>query len=335
MQSLKTEVRELVIRKINSLPHGLLRFVQNKIVYEPKIRELKKLGEGNPGNVPIFDAIFFEVRTRCNSRCAFCAASIQNETREDVSLPFELYQKAIDELSEMNYSGRIAYHVNNDPLIFRELEKFVDYARTKVPKAWIQILTNGKALTLAKAEALIKVGINEITVNHYNDDFSAPLPKVLQELREAVLLKYFKADEIVARLPKDYKEKKVFLFAVNRRRLNEVLMSRAGTAPNKKEVSEMPRGFCQFPFTQFNVTADGRVNKCCSDLFFSDVMGNIKDQSIREIWFGEKLNKVRKELLQGNRKAFETCEKCDFYGCKNSPNKLVQYFMTATRERLN
>ncbi len=63
----------------------------------------------------IFDAIFFELRTRCNSKCDFCAASIQNEIRPDISMPFYIYKKAIDELSELNYSNVIAYHTNIEP----------------------------------------------------------------------------------------------------------------------------------------------------------------------------------------------------------------------------
>ena len=43
----------------------------------------------------IFNAIFFELRTRCNSKCNFCAASIQNEIRPDVAMPFQVYNKAI------------------------------------------------------------------------------------------------------------------------------------------------------------------------------------------------------------------------------------------------
>jgi radical SAM protein with 4Fe4S-binding SPASM domain len=76
------------------------------------------------------------------------------------------------------------------------------------------------------------------------------------------------------------------------------------------------RGFCEYPWTQFNITADGRVSKCCADFYFSDPMGDINNDSIMSIWHGERLEKVRRLLLKGNRDAIETCRKCDFYGVR-------------------
>jgi len=277
------------------------------------------------GATPLFDTVFFEVRTRCNGKCPFCAASIQNEKRQDTTMPMDLYVKVINELKDMRFDGRIAYHVNNDPLIFHKLPDFVKYARTALPSAWIQILTNGKALTEQKAEDLLAAGINELSINYYNDDQSSEVPKVIDNISKNILPCYYEKHQI--KTGHDSKNKNIFRFNVFRSKLNIVKTSRAGTAPNKKVKSKQPRGFCEYPFTQFNITADGKVSKCCADLYFSDPMGNVKEYSLMEIWNGKRFQEVRKLLLEGNRSAIETCSKCDFYGVKKSYMSKIAKFI--------
>lgn len=310
---------------IQYFPSSIIKYLQNKTVYEPKIRSLNIDGS----QIPLFDTVFFEVRTRCNGTCPFCTASLKNDKRDDTFMSFNLFKKAIDELKEIDFSGRIAYHVNNDPLIFPQLPKFVKYTRNNLPKAWLQILTNGKALTEEKAEELIIAGINELSINFYNDDFSAELPEPIRNVRERVIPKYYNPEQIISgKKPSSIANKKVFLFNVSRRKANEILTSRGGHAPNKKQKSRSPRGFCQYPFTQFNITTDGTVNKCCADFYFSDPMGNVSNQNIIEIWNGINFGRVRQELLKGKRDGLENCKKCDFYGVKNVDStigKLVYY----------
>src|SRR3990170_4553232 len=91
----------------------------------------------------LFEVVEFEIRSRCNSSCSFCAASVQFDTRPDTLIPGETFKKVIDELSEIEYTGRIAFHVNNEPLLDKRLPEFVRYARQKCPKAHIHIMTNG------------------------------------------------------------------------------------------------------------------------------------------------------------------------------------------------
>ena len=78
----------LVIQKF--IPFSWAKFIQKKIIYKPRI---KKLGIASESDIPLFNAVFFEVRTKCNGSCQFCAASVQNEIRKDMSMPIDLYKK--------------------------------------------------------------------------------------------------------------------------------------------------------------------------------------------------------------------------------------------------
>lgn len=309
---LKQTFKKNIIKFGQCIPGFIWKKLQDMWIYQPRIKELGI----SPDTTPLFDTVFFEVRTRCNGTCSFCAASIQSEIRQDTTMPINLYIKVINELKDMGFSGRIAYHVNNDPLIFHKLPDFVKYARTNLPSSWIQILTNGKALTEKKAENLLEAGINELTINDYNDNLTSEVPQQIQNVYENILPQYYKKLQIKTGHGHDNKINNIFRFNVFRSKLNIVKTSRAGTAPNKKVKSKQPRGFCEYPFTQFNITTDGKVSKCCADLYFSETMGNINKHSLVEIWNGERFQMIRKLLLEGNRDAIKSCSKCDFYGVK-------------------
>ena len=268
----------------------------------------------------IFDAIYFELRSRCNSTCAFCAASIQNEKRPDITMSFNLYEKIIDQLEEINYKGKIAFHVNNDPLLVKDIDLYVTYARKKCPKAWIQILTNGRSLNNKIGTKLLDAGINELTINVYSKDESFKTPKNVENFENDILLKKFSTkniynDQIRRNLSSDS-----INYSKISRKLVENLTNRAGSAPNKIS-NELPikLGFCSYPFEQFNINANGDVSHCCADFYFSNKMGNLNDSKVIEIWNGSKFENIRQNLLNNRRDKLPMCINCDHYGLKSPP----------------
>jgi MoaA/NifB/PqqE/SkfB family radical SAM enzyme len=245
----------------------------------------------------LFKGIFFEVRSRCNGRCAFCMASIRHDTRPDVSMSYELYDSVLQQLKDLNYTGRIAYHVNNEPLLFPDLDRFVMRAALTVPKATTQVLTNGTLLTMERANRLVSSGLKELWVNYYSHTRSDLLPT-------------FRAI--------DNKYGKTIKYMVLLRNEEEILNSRGGTAPNKKcdYTNKAYRGKCYYPYRQFNINGVGLVSKCCADVLFSDPMGDVTKTSIIDIWNGEKFRHVRECLDASNRDALPSCKDCDFGGTK-------------------
>jgi len=273
-----------------------------------------------------FTAVYFELRTRCNGTCSFCAASVQNEARPDILMDFKLYEKAILELAAINYKGIIAFHVNSEPLLIKNLDEYISFARTHLSDSWIQILSNGKSLNSVNGKKIIEAGIDELSLNIYNDDLKAKLPKNIIKFEKEVLLKFFNKNQIYAGHKNNKPSGKFIYYNIFRRLLNEVLTNRAGTAPNKKSNKSVlgNYGFCEYPFHQFNITANGNVSQCCCDLNFSNPMGNVKFQTIQEIWEGKKFTELRKNLLSGTRKTSSLCSQCDFFGLQTPPKNFLR-----------
>ena len=71
-----------------------------------------------------------------------------------------------------------------------------------------------------------------------------------------------------------------------------------------------PKRICPAPFYMSSVAANGDVTICCVDWSWSSKVGNLKDQSLREIWYGPALNEIRRKLLNGQRKDVKSCANC-------------------------
>ena len=305
-------------------PAGLQRSLQDRFIYKPVMAH-KGIGPGEP---PLFDTAFFELRTRCNGICPFCPASVGRDPRPDLKMEKGLFVKVLDELAAIGFQGRVSFYSNSDPLIFGDLTEFVGIAREKLPQAYFHILTNGRALTAKKAEELFRAGITDLTVNFYNDDLRAEFPRPVRKILTEVLPALFAPEEILVSGfgPEFDHPGGPRKYVVTRRIQNEVLDNRAGFAPNKLIPDKRPRGFCQYPFTQFIVTADGRVGQCCNDFTIDEPMGDVSRQGVMEVWQGEPFQELRRELLAGRRENHRLCDECDYFGVKRIPEGLLSRF---------
>jgi radical SAM protein with 4Fe4S-binding SPASM domain len=63
-------------------------------------------------------------------------------------------------------------------------------------------------------------------------------------------------------------------------------------------------------WTSCVITWDGKVVPCCYDKDASHGMGDLNEQSFREIWRGERYARFRRRILR-ERKSIEMCTNCD------------------------
>ena len=81
-----------------------------------------------------------------------------------------------------------------------------------------------------------------------------------------------------------------------------------------EETSIPKQNFCYRPFEMATFTTDGTMAACSDDFYLENNIGNIHENSFIELFTGEKINALRKDLLNFNRSNFRACAKCDNYG---------------------
>jgi len=72
------------------------------------------------------------------------------------------------------------------------------------------------------------------------------------------------------------------------------------------------RNFCSRIDDCMTILVDGSVALCCWDYEGRVILGNLKNSTIKEVWVGEELKKVREALKNRDWKNLPLCVNCDF-----------------------
>ena len=241
-------------------------------------------------NVPLFETIQIETFNRCNGVCSFCPVNKNVDTRKPFKMSDELYSVIIDQLHEMDYSGRIALFSNNEPLLDIKLASRAEIAKKRCPKAFIYIYTNGTLLNEKKFYELIP-WLDQIIIDNYNDRL-----KINDNLKPINAI--CKNNQVL--------DKKV---QIHLRKANEILYSRGGQAPNVKEfkIRSYP---CFLPFNQMVIRPDGKVSLCCNDALGKMTLGDASKEKLTDIWYSDEYTRIRKVVIE-NIDELALCKYCD------------------------
>lgn len=81
---------------------------------------------------------------------------------------------------------------------------------------------------------------------------------------------------------------------------------------NLKNHSHYAKQYCEYPWTSLTVMADGNVVPCTQISNNEIVLGNIKENTLEEIWNGKKYEEFRKMHISGNFTKNHKCQNsCD------------------------
>ena len=104
----------------------------------------------------------------CNRECSFCPRSDPNYNHVNEFFSNDLHDKLCDELANFDFSGIFAYCGFNEPLIKKDIYRDIQYARKKLPKSKIEIVTNGDVLNEDKLKRLYDAGLTTILISVYD-----------------------------------------------------------------------------------------------------------------------------------------------------------------------
>lgn len=90
---------------------------------------------------------------------------------------------------------------------------------------------------------------------------------------------------------------------------------------------------CPYPWTSFTVTWEGDVVPCCRDTSARTILGNVFNQTIMEIWHGEKYRSLRKNLANRNSGSIKACKQCDLPWSKGSSRWKIKYMTSSLLQR--
>ena len=234
-------------------------------------------------------------QTTCNYSCGFCSVNKKGVALPQGRMSDELFDKITSELAALQFAGAVSLYINNEPLLDERTPHFVSIVRDKCPQSTIYFSTNGSKLTRDLLESLIASGISYIQLNDYT-----PKHAVIERIRAWGL-----------------PEQTLRHLRIRERSFKEQLLNMAGTVPGAPIPATPLPLFCGYPFREMYVGHDGRVTLCCYDIAFNEVVGDLRRESLLDVWCGEGLRRVRRQLLALDRTGL-ACAKCDFKGYARS-----------------
>ena len=300
--------------------------MNNKAKHLPEEFGIKKGAE----RFPLLMAL--SVSNVCNSKCPTCVYTQNPELRKSYgSEPFmkpEVFNKIADEAGKYHSMMRISG--TGEPFVNPDLVEEIEYA--KKAGAGVGVITNGSLLDEEKIKRLLEVEVDAIEYSidamdeeHYNIvrqglDYNLVKDNVLKtvELRNKMNKKTAILVSVVNSPDEDeYVDATVEYWEARVDKVISRKFLRWGLIEEENQtdeyLSKKERVPCPFPFERLNIDTSGNVRFCGYDIEYNVVMGNVLENTIEEIWTGEKFTKWRQYHLNREFDKIEMCKNCTDY----------------------
>jgi len=283
-------------------------------INKPLIYISERLRLEQPWGKPIIRTI--EPTNACMMNCIMCPR--KNMKRKIEFMNLEFFKSIID---QAKWNKGMDFSQFGDPLCHPELDKMIEYCENKNIRTMIGI--NPNLLTENNVIKLLKAGISSmgISIDGLNDkqykfyrgknaDYELAkkniknLLKIKNQMRSDVEI------HIGVILNNDLKDN----FDKFKKIWNEVGVKNIqpmgykafdGSVDEIFKYGKVYKKFkyqCSEPWVGVSVVASGKVVPCCYDYDEKCVLGDLKKQTLLEVWNGEPMRKLRKEFIEKNVK---------------------------------
>lgn len=237
----------------------------------------------------------------CNRKCSFCPRSAPDFKDIKEFISEELVMKVIKELESLRYSGVIRFSGFVEPLLDKKIFKHIENFKKYLPNSRVEIVTNGDPLNLKRLKKLFECGLDKLLVSVYDE--REDVLKFEKMMKECNL----KSDQYIVRDRTKPEEEGFGITLSNRAGMME---NAEYKIPGLKNPLNNP---CYIPSYTLFFDYLGDVLMCPHDWGKKIILGNLKKENLLDIWFKEKSMKIRKNLVNSNRK-FIPCNTCDVDG---------------------
>lgn len=295
-------------------------------------------GNVNHCGMPV--SISIEPTTACNLRCPECPSGLRSFTRPTGMMKKELFESVISQLAPtLSY---LIFYFQGEPYLHPHLLDMVCEASQK--KIYTATSTNAHYLTDEAAKKTVESGLDRLIIS-----IDGTEQETYQSYRVGGKLdKVIEGTKNILRWKKELKSKTphvIFQFLVvrqNEHQIEEVkaLAKTLGVDEVKLKTAQIydfengselipvnekysrykknGNGFsiknglldeCWKMWHSCVITWDGKVVPCCFDKDAHFVLGDLNQNSFKEIWEGEKYNAFRNSLFT-SRSEIEMCRNC-------------------------
>ncbi|MBU3190605.1 radical SAM protein [Clostridium bowmanii] len=297
--------------------------------------------EYKANNVPVFARyIDIEVTNNCNYKCLMCPVGTGSINRKQGFMNEYVYDKILNEIKE--YKTPLRFIRWGEPTLHMN---FIEYIKIAKDLGIIcHFNTNGSLFSKKQFNEIVDIELDSIKFSFQGVDkksysemrntdyFSELLDKIkmLYDIRGDKAYPYihvsttitYETEEQVKKFKKEV-EKYADLVTVGRTILDYIDLNRVKLEEKDKNMIIRLKGeesvikqhpkCCPEVFDKLSINWDGSVSACCGDYDNKMIIGNIKDNTLLEIWNSNKMNSYRKILSEKRYDELELCKVCYDY----------------------
>ncbi len=264
--------------------------------------------------------LMIEPTNMCNLRCRMCPQD-GLMTREKGMMDFELYKRIIDE--SKNFVWCVQLFHTGESLLHPRLPEMIEYANQA--GMYTVLNTNACLLTEERSFQLIKAGLSQISFS-----FDGPTQQAYEQIRTGAsyiqvanniktfitLKKQQKVRQpytIIEVIPMEETQTYLsdFLKELKTFGADDVRCWGYHDWTHNKSINNHYYP-CEYPYTIMAVYWDGRVGPCCMDYDAKYIIGDVKEQSLSQIWNSLKLQELRAAFRNKSYSRIEPCQNCSF-----------------------
>lgn len=286
-------------------------------------------------------SVSVEPTTSCNLRCPECPSGLRSFTRPTGMLQTDFFKETIDQLyKDLLY---LVFYFQGEPFLNPRFLEMVHYASQK--KIYTATSTNAHYLDDENARRTVESGLDRLIISidgttqdvYQQYRVGGQLEKVAEGARNIVKWKKklnrkrpFVVFQFLVVKPNEHQVNDVKKLArdigvddvwLKTAQVNDYRNDPHRLIPENEKYSRYRRttngyelrnslsNHCWRLWHDPVITWDGWVVPCCFDKDALHRMGNLKENSFKEIWKSRGFIKFRKEILKG-RKHIDICSNC-------------------------
>lgn len=295
----------------------------------------------NPMQAGLPMAIAIEPTTACNLGCPECPSGLKMFTRPTGNLKEEFYQSVIDQVYKDTFY--LTFYFQGEPYINPKFLEMVSYANAK--NLYTATSTNAHFLNEENAKKTIESGLDRLIISidgttqetYESYRIGGKLDKVLAGAKNIVkwkkklksktphvifqflvvkpnehqieevhkIAKEIGVDEVKLKTAQvyDFKNGNPLIPTIDK--YSRYKKQKDGTYKIKNALAD----HCWKLWHSCVITWDGKVIPCCFDKDGDFRLGELKDESFKNIWQGQKYLDFRKQIFKG-REHIEICKNC-------------------------
>ena len=294
-------------------------------------KERIDLGSVSPLSTPL--VIYVETSSFCNLKCTFCPQHISPDKIHKQNMSFDVFKKMINDLDQFPEKPELMRFCGlGDSLFNKNFLEMVKYAKQSNVVKKLELITNGVLLNdVLIAELPLYLDRIIISLEGLSEEDYLKFTNKKINFKKFVekLDKLSKVDSHCVRHIKIHSasikndtQKKFFydtfgnicdeIYIENLVDLWPQISSNLGVDLGHRFDSGILNKVkvCPQIFKSMQVNSDGRVIPCCIDWAGINIIGDINHESLKDVWVGSTLKKLRNIHLQGERFNIDPCKGC-------------------------